>query len=215
MSNANTNRTTGIALVGLGLLFVFLQITGFSLMSLLWPLWVLIPGALMLFAGFNGEKAHLGWNVPGAVVGGTGAILFLLNLTGRWETWAYMWALYPVFVGAALYYTARHNSDDKLMEGGKRTMQSGLGLLVGFGLFFELLIYGGLSFLNSALLPIALIGIGAYMIFFQDKIKFNMPTLSSDKPKRNLADRDPETGIDVRLRREIDQALAEEEQVHV
>ncbi|MEL6148530.1 MAG: hypothetical protein AAFR56_02820, partial [Chloroflexota bacterium] len=179
--------------------------------SLLWPLWVLIPGALMLYTAFNSNQAHLGWAVPGALIGGTGAILFFLNLTGRWEAWAYMWALYPVFVGAAVHYTGQVNGNERQTSGGMNAIRSGLWTLVAFGLFFELLIFGGLGFLDSVLLPVLLIAGGAYLLYARDRIHVDIGALTDGKPKREL--QDPETGISPDLRRRMDEAIAEDDHV--
>lgn len=207
------NRRTGMALVGVGILFVLLRVTGFTFGSLMWPLWVLLPGAFMLFAAFKDGDPHSELVVPGAIVGGTGAILFFLNMTDRWEAWSYMWALYPVFVGSALYYTGRANGDEKLMRSGKQTARTGLYMLVGFGLMFELLIFGGLGFLDSALLPAILIGAGLYLMYANDKVRVNLDILTNNKrkgkPKNDF--RDENTGIDPDLRSRMDEALAEEE----
>lgn len=207
------NRRMGMALIGIGAVLVFLRLTGFTFASLLWPLWVLVPGALMLYTAFKDGKPHPGVVVPGAIIGGTGAILFFLNLTDRWEAWAYMWAMYPVFTGAALYYTGRANDDEKLMNGGKQAARTGLYMLVGFGLMFELLIFDGLGFLDSALLPAILIGVGLYLMYANDKIRVNLDLFTDgkrkNKPKRELTDR--ETGIDPDLRQRVDEAIGEDE----
>ncbi len=191
MTNTDFNRNVGAVLVALGLGLVFLRITGNTLPSLLWPLWVLGPGAFALWMGFREQPAQLGWVMPGAVVGGTGAILFVLNLTDQWEAWAYVWALYPVFVGGALYYTGRDNGDEKMMRGGASTVRSGLYMLIGFGLFFEVLIFGGLGFFGGPLLPLVLVGGGVALYTFRNEIRLGFLE-DGDKPKRKLKNEDAE-----------------------
>jgi hypothetical protein len=159
------SKQTGYILIGLGVAFVLMRIVGVSLMSVLWPLWVLVPGLILLYFGYRDGQAQLGWAMPGAVIGGTGAILFVLNLTGRWEAWSYVWALYPVFVGLTLVRVGKHNGDDNMVTGGQVTANSGWWMLVGFGLFFEVLIFGGLNVLNNALLPVLLIIGGLYLLY--------------------------------------------------
>lgn len=215
MENTANQRNTGIFLIILGVAFVVMRLFfGFSFMSLLWPLWVLVPGALMLFTAFNSDKAQPGWAVPGAVVGGTGAILFLLNLTGRWEAWSYMWAMYPIFVGSALYHVGKRNQDEHMQAGGKHTLTTGLYLLVGFGLFFELMVFGGFAFLDSALLPLLLISAGLYFLFGSERFSWNVPTFNAEKRKRELP-ADPVTGINPALRQKMDKALYEDEDSYV
>ena len=191
MTNTDLNRNLGIGLIALGLGLVFLRITGPSLVSLLWPMWVLAPGAFALWMGFREERALLGWAMPGAVVGGTGAILFLLNLTGHWEAWAYAWALYPIFVGGALYYTGKHNGDMEQIGAGERTARVGLAMLAGFGFFFEFLIFGGLGVLTGPLLPLVLVGGGAALYVFRDNVRLGFLE-DGEKPKRKLKNSDIE-----------------------
>lgn len=208
----NNNYRLGMALVAVGIVFLFLRMTGFSMMSLAWPLFVLVPGAAMLYGAFRGEKAELGLAIPGAVIGGTGAILFFLNLTGRWEAWAYMWTLYPVFTGGALYYVGQHNANESLSGRGMTTVRSGLWMLVGFGLFFEVLIFE--SIFSSVFLPVVLVAVGLYLMAARDRVKFGfLPDgKAKGKPKREL---DPETGISPELRRQMDEALTEDDRTTV
>ena len=168
----------------LGRFLIGLRIVGASLATLLWPLWVLVPGALMLYMAYRNKPAQIGWAIPGALIGGTGAILFMLNLTGRWEAWAYMWALYPSFVGAALYTVGEENGDDEMMTGGRHAFRSGMWTFVVFGLFFELVIFN--SLFGNALLPVALLVAGAYLVYAK-----RLPWTSGKdgrKSKRRLTD---------------------------
>jgi hypothetical protein len=205
------NRRMGLSLIVLGLILFIMRAAGFTFASLLWPMWVIVPGALMLYGAFNGKKANVGLAVPGAVAAGTGMILFFANMTGRWEAWAYLWTLYPVFTGGALYYAGKQNDDEKLMQGGEKTATSGLYMLVGFGLFFELLIFGGLNFLDSALLPMFVIAAGLYLMYTKDGMCFNMGAFRGKRKRKNDERIDPETGINPDLRRRMDKALADEE----
>jgi hypothetical protein len=95
---------TAFSLIGLGVLFLLSQIFGFSLFSLLWPLFVIIPGAAFLYFAITGDKKMAGLAVPGTVITGTGLILLFQSITGYWQSWAYAWTLYPLFVGLALTF---------------------------------------------------------------------------------------------------------------
>lgn len=213
------SRTTGYALLGIGALMIVLRMVGFSMASLLWPLWVLVPGALMLYMGFRNEKALPGWAIPGALVAGTGAILFFLNLTGRWEAWSYMWALYPAFVGAATHQVGQQNGNEDMANGGQNAFRSGLWMFVAFGLFFEVLIFGGL--LGNGLIPLLFLAAGAYMIFGRKDAaghaKFVMPwAWKREKAKRGLpAEKDKRTGVNPDLRRRMDEAIYEDDKATV
>jgi hypothetical protein len=65
--------------------------------GLSWPFLVIGPGVLLLVLAVATGNAGLA--VPACIVGGIGIILCWQNLTGRWDTWRYAWALIPGFVG--------------------------------------------------------------------------------------------------------------------
>ena len=54
-----------------------------------------------------------------AIVTGTGLILLYQNSTGRWQTWAYIWALYPVFLGLGLMFLGRRTDDEGTRRAGR------------------------------------------------------------------------------------------------
>ena len=62
-----------------------------------WPLFVVGVGVLLLVIGLLVGAADMA--IPACIVGGIGGILFWQNATGNWESWAYVWALIPGFVG--------------------------------------------------------------------------------------------------------------------
>ena len=160
------SRMTGIGLVVIGAAILFLRFVDINIWGVAWPIWVIAPGLAFLYFAFSGERAQVGFAIPGAVITGTGLILAALNLTGHWEAWAYLWTLYPAFVGAAMNQVGRRNHDLGLQDAGRKVSITGLYMLIGFGLFFELLIFGGgFGIFNSTFLPLLLIGIGAYVMF--------------------------------------------------
>lgn len=176
--NTNESQVIGFGVLGLGLVFLFTQVVGFSMMSLLWPLWVIVPGLAFLYFAFKDEHAHLGFAIPGTVIAGTGLILAFMNILGHWEAWSYAWAFYPVFVGVAFLKVGQRNTHLSFEKTGNRLMRIGLYLFIGFGLFFEALIFGGLSGLA---VPAVLIGVGAYLVFSK-----TMPFDSPIKQKRKI-----------------------------
>ncbi|HPE52425.1 MAG TPA: hypothetical protein PLS83_13105, partial [Methanothrix soehngenii] len=83
----------GIILIGLGIFALVVRLFDWSLMSLLWPFFIILPG-LLFFAGMvaGGEKMG-GLAIPGSIITMTGLILLYQNIFNSFETWAYMWAL--------------------------------------------------------------------------------------------------------------------------
>jgi len=65
-----------------------------------WPLIILGVGAAFLLSGIG--TTAVGLVIPGAIVLGTGLLLYVQNLTGWWDSWSFAWALIPGFVGLGL-----------------------------------------------------------------------------------------------------------------
>lgn len=110
---------TAFSLIGLVGLFLLSQIFGFSLFSILWPLFVIVPGAAFLYFAVTGDKKMAGLAVAGTVVTGTGLILLFQSITNHWQSWAYAWTLYPVFVGMALTFMGTRMEDAGTYKAGR------------------------------------------------------------------------------------------------
>lgn len=210
-------RTIGaVVLIGLGLLFLLGQTFSFSLFGALWPLLVLAPGAAFLYFAATGGKDKAGLAVPGAIVGGTGAILMYQNLTGHWESWAYAWLLYPVFLGLALQFMGRRTGDQgTLNTGGGFVRYGGTAFIIAAALF-ELVIFGGGGFLGGMALPLVLIALGGVMLLRGGKSgQTNRKLKNDDAPlftgARLVGSNGTSRYSDPELQRKIDAALAEDE----
>jgi len=158
----NKNKVSGASILAVGLLLLFAQVTGFTIMSLLWPAWIIAPGLAFLYFAFKDDKAHLGFAIPGTIITGTGLILAFMNAFGHWEAWSYVWALYPALVGFAFLKVGELNMHEAFEKTGSRLIQMGLYMFIGFGIFFEAFVFGGIT---SAIVPIALIGIGVLLMY--------------------------------------------------
>jgi hypothetical protein len=158
-------QVIGLALVVFGLLAFAARSFGFNFGEDGWPLFVLLPGLLLLGGMFLGrDGAALA--IPGAVVTTIGLILLLQNATGRFETWAYVWALIPAAAGLGQLIQSGATGSETQARDGRRALLTGLTLFAAFGLFFEILIFGTWtrSGLWNFLLPAALIGGGLYLL---------------------------------------------------
>ncbi len=219
---ANRGRSiTAVLLIGFGVLFLLGQIFNFSLFGILWPFFVIIPGAAFLYFALTGGKNTVGLAVPGSVVTGTGLILLYQSMTGRWESWAYAWTLYPVFVGLALTYMGERLGDGGTFNAGRGLVKWGAIAFVVAAAFFELVIFNGGGILGSLALPILLIGLGVLMLFGRnigvnmgmnngkrktDDYVFTGPRVIDMKPKNGHS---PSYSDD--LQRKIDAAIAEDD----
>lgn len=161
----NRNQTFGLLLVAVGLLFLLARSFSVDLGDVGWPLFILIPGLLLLAGTVRGKDGAI-LAVPGCVVTTIGLILLVQNLSGRFETWAYAWALLPAAVGVGQVVQGRLTENDLLQRTGRHGLLTGLGLFAAFGLFFELFIFGGLAgrSVSGFLLPILLIAGGIYLL---------------------------------------------------
>jgi len=104
-----------------------------------WPIFVIVPGLVLLVLGLAiPNEAGLGLAIPGGIIATVGLILAFQDATDTYASWSYAWALIaPGSVGVSLFlYGLLHRRLD-LLDAGLRTAAVGLGLFVGFGLFFE------------------------------------------------------------------------------
>lgn len=160
------DKVVGIALIVLGALFLIGR--GMDVGRFAWPLFVLVPGIIMLVSAFIGRRDAAGLAVPGAIVTTIGLVLFVLNGTGRWEAWSYCWALIVAGAGAGNFIFGALTKDHDRERDGLRTVYVGLILFAAFGVFFEFLIFGGFGGLGRWLVPLVLIGAGVYLLFLRD-----------------------------------------------
>jgi len=129
----------GVILIALGAMFLAGEQFKLDLARYGWPVFVIVPGVIMLVGGLAiPHEGGLGLAIPGGIVITVGLILAFQQVTEAWASWAYMWALIaPGSVGVTLVlYGLLHRRFD-LVDGGARTAAVGLGLFIGFGLFFE------------------------------------------------------------------------------
>lgn len=117
----------GLLLILLGLFFLAYQLMPnlfpWFQMQMSWPLIVVGVGLFLLVMGL--VIGAPGMAVPACVVGGIGLILYYQNMTGDWDSWAYIWALIPGFVGIGTILTG-------LLGGGRQrdTVEGGVWLIV-------------------------------------------------------------------------------------
>jgi hypothetical protein len=165
MSNENSrvSLVVGLALIGLGALFLVQQFFDFNFWDTLWPFFVIGGGGLLFLIGIMGGRESAGLFIPASIVTTVGSILFVLNLTDRWEAWSYAWTLIIAAVGAGLWLQGLRLNDAALQKRGRQTLQSGLVMLLFFGAFFELIIFGSARVTRWAG-PALLIVAGGYLL---------------------------------------------------
>jgi hypothetical protein len=102
-----------------------------------WPFWVIGPGMVFLFAAVISGVSALA--IPGAIISGIGGILYYQQLSGDWQSWAYLWTLISGFVGIGVFLM-------HLLEGRvKKGFKEGGNLVISSAVMF--LLFG--SFMRS------------------------------------------------------------------
>ena len=129
----------GLLLIVVGAAFLVTNVTGFDFGKYGWPAFIIVPGFLLLVFGLAiRSEGGLGAAVPGGLLLSTGLLLAFQDATDSYATWAYAWALVaPGSVGATLFLFGLTHARFDLIDSGLRTAAVGLGLFIGFGLFFE------------------------------------------------------------------------------
>jgi hypothetical protein len=168
------NRGTlvvGLFLVLLGVSFLASEQFGVDIGRYGWPMFVIVPGVFLVLLGLAiPNEGGLGAAIPGGIITTVGLVLAFQDATGAYASWAYLWALVaPGSIGVTLVlWGALHRRRD-MLESGIETAAVGLGLFIGFGLFFEnvLNIAGGTS--NTVLhdaLPLMAVGLGVLIVLW-------------------------------------------------
>ncbi len=162
MRRNRTNLFLGLLLVLVGVwLVVSRQVPALQHwidQNFAWPMWTIAAGVLVLLIGLI--TGAPGMAVPAAIIAGVGGILYYQNATGNWESWSYMWTLFPGFVGVGTILAGL------LGENTRRNLVHGMNLIVISAALFLIFasLFGGLSLLGSYGPAIILIALGVYIL---------------------------------------------------
>jgi hypothetical protein len=173
MSNANQKgrggALIGIMFVGLGALFLFAQLFNVNVWRFVWPFFIIVPGLLFFVGMMMGGKTAGPLAIPGSIVTMVGLLLLYQAITGHWESWAYAWALiFPMSVGIGLVINGSWSDVDQLVQRGMKFVTTGAIIFLIGGVFFELLFFNNV--IGNVVLPVLLIGVGAFMLARRRKI---------------------------------------------
>lgn len=155
----------GALLIFIGLAFLGIQYLGWFDGARVWPLFIIGPGVVLLVLGL--VLPNTGMIIGGSVVSSIGTLLAWQVATGRWETWAYAWALIgPTASGAGFLIGGLRTGNRKLRDAGLWQIVIGLVLFAGFYLFFEQVIglSGDPAPLPAWVMPAVLVGIGVLLL---------------------------------------------------
>jgi hypothetical protein len=140
--SASGGAAFGVLLILVGVLFLAGQQLNIDWSQYGWPLFVIVPGLIMLVLGLAiPHEGGLGLAIPGGIVTTVGLILAFQDSTNTYASWSYAWALVaPGSVGASLFLFGLLHRRMDLVDAGLRTASVGLALFICFGLFFEVVI---------------------------------------------------------------------------
>ena len=152
----------GLVLVLIGAALFGGQLVGIGIEDIGWPFFVIAAGVAIVVIGLVVADEQ-GMVIGGAITTTVGLVLLYQDQTGRWESWAYAWALVgPAAsgLGLALWGIRSGNAGD--VRNGIWGMLGGLAIFVVGFLFFEgvIGIGGDRLALPEWVLPVAVIAIG-------------------------------------------------------
>ena len=107
----------GLALMGLGGLFLIAQLFGGSFWGYFWPYPIIALGFTFLATMVSRGRGAGGFAIPGTVITTIGVLLFIQNSFGWWESWAFAWTFIVIAVGVGIFLMGYWNES----EGSKRT----------------------------------------------------------------------------------------------
>ncbi len=153
----------GVILIVIGLALLVGRYTPLHLGALLWPFFIIGPGCLFYLLMFLNGRGAGSLAIPATILTTLGLILLGQSLFDYFESWAYIWALLPAAAGVGMVIGGVWDGKPAMVQAGMHTARTGLTMLLIFGAFFELFIFHSATFL-VVLLPLALIGGGAYLL---------------------------------------------------
>lgn len=123
-----------------------------------WPVNMLLIGAGILIVGL--VTGSPGLAVPAAIVAGLGGIFYYQETSGNYNSWSYMWALIPGFVGVGTLIQGL------LGENTASNLKRGLNLMVTSAVLFLVFaaFLGGWNILGDFGPAVLLILLGLYVL---------------------------------------------------
>jgi hypothetical protein len=153
----------GSLLIGFGVLALLGQLfRQFDFWGTFWPFIIIGVGAMFFVGMFLGGKSVAGLAIPGSIITVSGLMMFLQNLTDRWETWSYGWTVTLFSVGLGIFIMGWWQGSTSARKSGMEVMKIGAILFVIFGVFFEMLFAP--SGLRSYAFPALMILLGIYLV---------------------------------------------------
>ncbi|HBG74037.1 MAG: hypothetical protein A2X25_08435 [Chloroflexi bacterium GWB2_49_20] len=173
----------GVVLICMGALALLDRIfQGTKFWEMAWPLIIIGCGVLFFVGMFVAGKSFAWLAIPGSIIAANGVMLFLQNLTGRWETWSYSWTVILMSIGVGIFIMGAWQGDKSRRRAGLKLFEVGAVLFVIFGAFFEILFSLGVpDGLRGYVFPIGLLLLGIYLVVKRSGLLLTRTTKSSDQ----------------------------------
>lgn len=167
LMNQDSSKTA-VILIGGGLGLLALTLSGVNMLGLFAPfIFVGGLGALLLWPSYRSTSEHpprAPWLAgPGMMFLATGGLITFTMLINRPEMMAYAWALLPISLFSGLMYGNRFNQEHPIHTNGPKVIRVLGWIMVGMGLFFELLVFETFG----PWWPIGLVGYGIFLLLKQ------------------------------------------------
>ena len=151
-------------LIGFGVTLLLAYAFNLHLLDFLWPGFIIGPGLLLMWPAYKStadEQSKFAFlAVPGAMIASSGVLLFAMNLTNHFESWAYSWPLVIAAAAAGVMYVTRYDDNDALQELGYKFMRVMTLIFIGLAFFFEIIIFENFN----PLMSLGMIGLGFYLL---------------------------------------------------
>lgn len=166
--NRSLTRPAALLVIG-GAILLIATLSGMPMLEIFAPvLFIGGFGALLMLPAYRAtaeKPSQVGFlAVPGAFFLAIGTLISTLIAFDHPEAMAYAWTVIPVSVMAGLMYWKRFDAESGVHAFGQKFIRVFFYLFLGFGLFFELLVFETLG----PWWPLLLVAAGVYL-FWQDR----------------------------------------------
>ena len=166
-----SENTVAFVVIGVGIALLVANLLGVHLMELLWPGFILVPGLLLMWPAYSStadNQNQLSFlAIPGAIITAVGLILFVMNVTGHFEAWAYAWTLVWAAAAGGWMYMKRFEPEDSVHETGYKFIRVMITMFMALAILFELIIFGNFM----PVFPALLIGYGLYLVYKNKQVE--------------------------------------------
>jgi hypothetical protein len=175
ITRAHLAQAAGVALATAGAVVVA-RLAGVDDVRVLWALALLTAAAALLALMLAGRPQRSPLAIPATALAAAGLIVSIQTATGRWESWAYLWAVVlPTSIGLGRLSAGWWGHEPRRVRAGLRLSEMGLALVAA-----SVVVIAGASYLSggavAGLIALLLVGIGGYLLISRFPHRGGQPT---------------------------------------